>query len=443
MEGELPWALAMKSQREAGHFIDITLNVGGRQLQAHRIVLVGFSPYLAGLLTSGLAESTAQNPELQLDDMDGRAVEAVVDCMYTGKLAVSLHTATGIIRAANILQVGAVEKVASAFFISKLEPSAAVDALGFAAEHKACGKHAAELHGRCVKYAIKHFEAVSRDVSFLGLPCDTVAQLIASDDLPVDEPHVVSSVRSWFQHDPQRRSGALKTLMPLVRWSQLPVGMQKVLHKEILVKQLISVDEESRELGIKLMLECSPRLCEEGCPRLKRRKRLTVPLTFSVFSAPRYQILEEGAVVKCTSPNHDRHPALCGGYVMNRGKYWAEMTIVKKCSQGGAAVIGVCKPTLAMDCHSVRSKDTCVIGCSTGTIWCGRTINKFGTLMAKEGDVFRLLLDCDAGTLAIKMNGVVVGMPVPTGLTGDLCWMVSAYDSGDTLRIAIVDEDDF
>jgi hypothetical protein len=47
----------MRHQREAGQFIDATLIVGGRKNPAHKIVLVGLSPYIEGLLTSGLAES--------------------------------------------------------------------------------------------------------------------------------------------------------------------------------------------------------------------------------------------------------------------------------------------------------------------------------------------------------------------------------------------------
>ena len=43
----------------------------------------------------------------------------------------------------------------------------------------------------------------------------------------------------------------------------------------------------------------------------------------------------------------------------------------------------------------------------------------FGT-----GDVMRLLLDSDAGTLTVKKNGALLGVAVSSGLTGDLCWAV-------------------
>ena len=46
--------------------------------------------------------------------------------------------------------------------------------------------------------------------------------------------------------------------------------------------------------------------------------------------------------------------------------------------------------------------------------------------------MLRLLLDSDAGTLTVKKNGTLLGVAVTSGLTGDLCWVVSMY----------VDEDD-
>eukprot|EP01047_Picozoa_sp_COSAG01_P068495 COSAG01_NODE_9914_length_2301_cov_5.022696_1_plen_204_part_10 len=151
VESDVPWAIAMKTAREAGEFLDVTLVADGREIEAHKLVITSLSPYLHGLLTSGLAESAAQSQKLTLQEMDGRALEAVVDCMYSGKLAVSPHSVTGIIHVANLLQVGPVEKAAGEFFVSKLEPSTAADALGFAAERVECGEHAKALHAKSIE----------------------------------------------------------------------------------------------------------------------------------------------------------------------------------------------------------------------------------------------------------------------------------------------------
>ena len=63
--------------------------------------------------------------------------------------------------------------------------------------------------------------------------------------------------------------------------------------------------------------------------------------------------------------------------------------------------------------------------------------------------MLRLLLDSDAGTLTVKKNGTLLGVAVPSGLTGDLCWAVSMddaaddYEDGTSVRITAVDPADF
>jgi hypothetical protein len=58
------------------------------------------------------------------------------------------------------------------------------------------------------------------------LPREAVAELIASDDLPCEEAAVVAAVRAWFDHDAAGRAGALKELVPLIRWPLLPVAVR-------------------------------------------------------------------------------------------------------------------------------------------------------------------------------------------------------------------------
>ena len=54
--------------------------------------------------------------------------------------------------------------------------------------------------------------------------------------------------------------------------------------------------------------------------------------------------------------------------------------------------------------------------------------------------VMELLLDCDAGTLAVKKNGKRLGVAA-TGLTGELCWAVALHHCFASPRIRIVAAD--
>ena len=428
------WATMMISSREAGQFIDVTLIIGGRRVPAHKVVLVSASPFLKGLLTSGLAESNAQNQELALEDMDGGAVEALVDCMYSGKLRLSSRTVTSVIRVANLLQVGAAEKAAGEFFLSQLEPSTAVDALCFAADRAACGEHANALREGCMKYAVEHFVALSRAPSFLSLSAETIADLICSDELRViGEDYVIGAVRSWIQHDTAGRALSLTVLMPLIRWPLLSAETRRGLCNELLFRRLMELDDASFRLGAKMLLECfDPDLHDESCPRLKHRKNTLPPLGFTVISTECYRTSEDGAMLE-TIADPDHRPAICLGHVMNSGKSCAEFTIQDSETSSEIRIHLYLTPAMTQEWSM-----TLACTAAPNGVWIPPTT--------------RLLLDLDAGTLKMKFEGQdvgsmqtpakPVGTPICTGLTGDLCWAVSVKKKA-TVRIKALEPEDF
>jgi hypothetical protein len=444
------WCVSMRSHREAGEFIDINLLVGGRKIPAHKIALVSHSPYLHGLLTSGLAESKQGGDELKIGDAetDGRAVEAIVDCFYSGQLSLSNSTVSSVIRTADLLRVGTVEKAACGFFVGALEPSSASEALAFAATHAACGEHAHTLHGQCVGYMVEHFAECSLQPSFLELPCDAVADVIRSDDLPVDEEQVLAAVRAWFDHDAATRAGSLKVLVPLLRWPLLPVAVQLQLSREPLLQRMMRLDDASCALGSDLLLECSPHFAASdaavACPRLKRREGTVppvLPLGFTALSQQHYAVGEDGALLTNTGEPKYR-AALCRERVMSSGRSCAEVTVVRK---DGYTMIGVGRPTLDVNAERAWcTTDFWGVGSGGGALFHNRGSQDWQGMQGYvTGDVLRLLLDSDAGTLTVKKNGTLLGVAVTSGLTDDLCWAVSCYGAGDSVRIKALDPAEF
>ena len=129
-------------------------------------------------------------------------------------------------------------------------------------------------------------------------------------------------------------------------------------------------------------------------------------------------------------------PALCGDVVMNSGQSCAEVTVVRQC---GGMSIGVARPTLDLNA---------AIAYTSADLWGWYGADgdlrhvEWHNWQAQEpyttGDVLRLLLDSDAGTLTVKKNGTLLGVMVTEGLTGDLCWAVCS-DLGSSVRIKAVD----
>jgi hypothetical protein len=444
------WSVAMRRHREAGQFIDVTLLVGGRKIAAHRIALISHSSYIEGLLTSGLAESKQGGDTLKIgdDSTDGRAVEAIVDCFYSGELSLSSSTVSSMIRTANLLAVDTVEKAACDFFVEALEPSTACEALAFAAAHAECGEHARGLHEQCVGYVVEHFAECSAEPSFLELPCEAVVEVIGSDDLAVEEAAVLAAVRAWFDHDGAGRAGSLKVLLPLVRWPLLPVETQLQLWNEQMLVRAQQLDDEASTLGLRMMLECSVGFAASdaaaACPRLKRRKSTVqpvIPLTFTALSQQHYATSEGGALLTATA-SPDYRTALCRERVMNSGQSCAEVTVV----QADDMMIGVGRPMLDVNAADAwRTADLWAIhNTGSGHLFHSGDYQPWQGMQGyDEGDVLRLLLDSDAGTLTVKKNGALLGVAVTSGLTGDLCWAVSSCVEGDSVRIKAVDPAEF
>jgi hypothetical protein len=442
----------MRRQREAGQFIDVTLLVGDRKIPTHKLVIVSHSPYIEGLLTSGLAESKQGGDTLKIgdEDTDGRAVEAIVDCFYSGQLSLSCSTVSSVIRTANLLGVSAVEKAACDFFVESIEPSTACEALAFAAAHSECGEHARGLREQCVEYVVMHFEESCAEPSFLELSGEAVAEVIGSDDLPVEEATVVSAVRAWFDDDAAGRRESVKALVPLVRWPLLPVDVQLELPTEPLLVCMMRLDDAARTLGLRMMLECGTQFAASGaaaaCPRLKRRKGTAVPvlpLTFTALSQEYYATSEDGALLTSTAKPEDR-PALCRERVMNSGRSCAEITVVRADSREDDMLIGVARPTL--DPNDEGAWCTAAfwgLGNNSGKLFHNSDAQDWQGMQGyRTGDVLRLLLDSDAGTLTVKKNDTLLGVAATSGLTGDLCWAVCCHP-GDSVRIKALDPAEF
>jgi hypothetical protein len=313
-----------------------------------------------------------------------------------------------------------------------------------------------------VVYLVESFADCCAETSFLELPCEAVAEVIGSDDLPVEEAAVLAAVRAWFDHDGAGRAGSLKALVPLVRWPLLPVDALLKLSKEPLLMHMQRLDDEARTLVVELLLECSAQFAASDaaaeCRRLKRRKgtvQPVLPLSFTALSQQHYTVSEDGALLTSTAgPQCPQHrAALCGERVMNSGQSCAEFTVVEVGE--GVIMIGVGRPTL---------DPSAIAACDTGDFWgmaSGRSLTGEvfhnsgedsdgegvqewqGMQGCSTGDVLRLLLDLDAGTLTVKKNGTLLGVAVTSGLTGDLCWAVSMYGTDISARIKEVDPAEF
>jgi len=74
-----------------GEDMDITFNVDGQQIKAHKLILAARVPYFAKMFASGMVE--AQSHHVDIPDAEPGAFRAVLKHIYCGKLPVDLETA--------------------------------------------------------------------------------------------------------------------------------------------------------------------------------------------------------------------------------------------------------------------------------------------------------------------------------------------------------------
>ena len=168
-------------------------------------------------------------------------------------------------------------------------------------------------------------------------------------------------------------------------------------------------------------------------------------LGFTAVSEQYYDVSGNGTVL-CSLKNPTYRPALCHSTVMSSGRNCAEFTLLRK---PGEVMVGVGRPTL--DVNEARAQQTA----DFWGVYSGRgDVHHAGTVVQplqgnirsqpfSEGDVLRLLLDSEAGSLTLKMNGILLGVVVASGLTGDLCWTVSCFGTYNEMRIQLVDPSNF
>jgi hypothetical protein len=257
---------------EQGLLLDASIKTArGRTVRAHTVVLAAHSPYIRGLLTSGLAESSpSSGAEISLLDVEHGTMDAIVACLYTGKIALTPDNAAAVIKAANMLQLGEIEGAACSYLVERMQPESAIAALVFGEQLSVCGSHGAELHRQCMEYVCANFAECAQSAEFLCLGAEMLGQLIESDSLIADpdEGVVLSALRRWFEHEEQGRRGSLEALLPLVRFPQLPQAVILGLSEEPMLAL-------HPNLGMRLLRECFLAFAESAaaasCPRLKRR----------------------------------------------------------------------------------------------------------------------------------------------------------------------------
>ena len=146
---------------------------------------------------------------------------------------------------------------------------------------------------------------------------------------------------------------------------------------------------------------------------------------FTRAAATHYGFPAENGTLLTAVDEACNRAAVCAGHVMRTGRHAVEFTVV----QGSVfTFLGLARPDIDVDKPDSEERDNFwgIRSNSGSTAHDGEFAYWEGQQPFGAGDAVGLLLDCDAGTLTVKKNGVRLGV-ARTGLTGEFCWAATLW----------------
>jgi hypothetical protein len=159
-------------------------------------------------------------------------------------------------------------------------------------------------------------------------------------------------------------------------------------------------------------------------------------------------IAREGGRLAVAAEDCGDRAAIAGSHPMRGGRHFAECEVVEA---GGGVMLGLAARGLDLEAASWTQAAFWGVGSGDGDLYHGGGVAEWaGRQGFGAGDTIGLLLDCDAGTLAVYKNGARLGQAVAPGMRNtmhntkevaglqgqELCWAVSLYGKGDAVRVA-------
>ncbi|KAH8333930.1 hypothetical protein KR059_004589 [Drosophila kikkawai] len=230
---------AMNEMRKQKQLCDVILVADDVEIHAHRMVLASCSPYFYAMFT-GFEES--RQTRITLQSVDARALELLIDYVYTATVEVNEDNVQVLLTAANLLQLNDVRDACCDFLQTQLDASNCLGIREFADLH-AC----VELLNYAETYIEQHFNEVIQFDEFLNLSHEQVISLIGNDRISVpNEERVYECVIAWLRYDVPMREQFTSSLMEHVRLPFLSkeyitqrVDKELLLEGNIVCKNLI------------------------------------------------------------------------------------------------------------------------------------------------------------------------------------------------------------
>ena len=185
--------------REFDELCDITLNVNGKEIRAHRVVLAACSPYFRAMLTTGFLESNLNTISLQ--GCEESAVEKLIGFFYTCKLKLNETDVENALTVSSLFQIHLVSQECARFLETLIRVENCLGIQSLAMQYSLNN-----LQCKVKSFISWNFMQVSRENEFVLIPPEQLREIVQSDRLHVKmEEDVFEAVMRWYKYDRDKR----------------------------------------------------------------------------------------------------------------------------------------------------------------------------------------------------------------------------------------------
>ena len=225
--------------RQTGDLCDVTIVVGSRKIDSHKVVLSACSPYFRAMFTGEMTES--RQKEVQIKDVDEKATAQLIDFAYTGSIRIDESNVQTVLPAACLMQLTEIQEACCEFLKKQLDPTNCLGIRAFADTH-ACS----DLLRVANVFSHHNFQDVMEGEEFLHLPIKQLTDILSSDELNVvSEEQVYNACLRWVHYNLAERKDRLHEVLSHVR---LPLVSARFLVGVVSADLLIKNNESCRDL---------------------------------------------------------------------------------------------------------------------------------------------------------------------------------------------------
>ena len=197
----------MHQMWDEGKLCDVVLDVGGKAIHAHRLVLAASSNYFYSMFVMDMMES--RQDRIELKGVDPEAMTQLVDFAYSTKLEITTSNVQSLMTAASLFDFPAVFDATATFLASQLHPTNCIGIRMFAKSHGS-----SFLIEAASVYFREHFVDAIKSEEFVNVAAEDLAMLLDSPLVNVrSEEDVYHAVQQWLSHNPEERKDTLSVVL--------------------------------------------------------------------------------------------------------------------------------------------------------------------------------------------------------------------------------------